>query len=413
MSTAQGTVHSILSPSGADRWSTCLGSLAACKSAPESPDSAASLLGTAKHALGEYCLKNPGMQTPDAHVGQTWYLDDAHDMVAIRPSKDAYQFEIDDEFADHVNMYVNYVNSRPGTKTYETWVSTAHIFGVPGQGGTIDCKILIPEERQIEIVDAKFGFVPVSAKHRQLRIYGSAALTLHDLEGDWDTVRCTIIQPQDSLEPKSEVFTRAEIEAFIADLRPNAQKAWELYSNPPADLLKHLTPSDEACAWCPIGEKCVARTERIVNMFDEVNAVTPDIVLLSDERIAELYAKSADIAEWAKGIAAEAEARALRGVHIPEHKLVWGRKGHRKFAEGSEAEVEGVLGLTLGDDMYLPRKLVSPTQAEDALKKAKAKGLYASLAPYVTQADPKLRLVHQSAKGEAVTVAPVQFESLV
>lgn len=411
MSTAAATVHTILAPSGADRWSNCLGALAACKGLPERPAGDAAQLGSAKHALGEWCLKNPEAQTADAHVGQSWFLDATGSMVAIAPTIDAYQFEIDDTFADHVNTYIEYVRSRPGVKSFETWVSTADIFGVPGQGGTIDCLNLIAAERQIEIIDAKFGYVPVSAKHRQLRIYGAAALSLYDLSGDWDTVRCTIVQPQDVSEPvKSEVFTRAEIETFVADLAPRARKAWELYQNPPADLLKYLTPSDEACAWCPISGQCKARTDRIVGMFQDVTATTPDVVLLSDERIGQLYRETADIVEWAKSIAAEAESRALRGVHIPKHKLVWGRKGKRMWLDAHTGDVASILNMTLGeDDMYAPRKLVSPTQAEAALKKALAPALYAQIAPFVTQSDPQLRLVPEAAKGDAVTVAKVEF----
>lgn len=412
MTTVAATVHTVLSPSGADRWSSCLGALAACKGLPQEPGGPAALLGTAKHALGEWCLKNPTLQTPDAHVGQTWWLNEAGDMVAVKPSPDAYEFEIDDEFADHVNMYVDYVRSRPGSKTYERWVSTAHIFDVPGQGGTIDAEILIPEERQIEIVDAKFGYIPIGVLHKQLRIYGSASLSLHDLGGEWDTVRCTIVQPQDKVFPiKSEVFTRAQIDEFMADLKPKAQKAWELYQNPPADLLKYLTPSKEACAWCPISGSCVARTNAIVNMFEDVTAVTPDIVLLSDARLALLYEETDDIVEWAKAIAAEAESRALAGEHLPGLKLVWGRKGKRVYMADAQPAVESSLAMTLGEDeMYAPRKLKSPTQVEEALKAAKAPGLYAQIAPFVTQAEPKLRLVPVSAKGDAVTVSKVEFE---
>lgn len=392
------SVHSILSPSGADRWSTCLGALAACKGITETRSSEAAALGSAKHQHSERLLREPYERLCDHAVGTTTTFD-------------GFEFVIDDDFADHVNVYLAYVRSRPGVKRYEVRISTEHIFGVPNQGGTIDCEHLDAAKREIEIIDAKFGYVPISAKHRQLRIYGAAALTLHDLEGEWDTVRCTVVQPQDSPPIKSEVFTRAQIEDFIADIKPKAQKAWELYQNPPADLLKYLTPSDEACNWCPIAGPCAARANRITNMFANVTAVEPDVVLMTDARIAKLYTETADIVEWAKAIAAEAESRALRGVRIPDHKLVWGRKGKRVYAEGTEDNVRGVLEMALGeDDMYLPRKLVSPTQAEAALKTANAPALYAQLIPFVTQSDPKLRLVPETAKGDAVTVTKVEFE---
>lgn len=392
--------HSVLSPSGADNWGNCVGALAACKSLPKRRDSEPAAKGTAKHKMSEYILTGPYPTR-----GATF-------AVGSTVKADGFEFVVDDEFADHVEMYVNYANSRTGRKFFESRISTSHIFGVPNQGGTIDCKVLNDAERQIEIIDAKFGYIPIGAKHRQLRIYGSATLDLHDMEGEWDTVRCTIVQPQDLIEPiKSHVYTRAEIEAFIVEFAPIAKKAWELYENPPADLLKYLTPSDEACAWCPLAEVgCVARNNHIVNMFDDVSAKTPDIVLMTDAQLGELYPKVADIAEWAKQITAEAEARAQLGATIPEHKLVWGRKGKRKYVEGSEPVVRGVLEMALGaDDMYEPRKMLSPTKVEDALKKAKAPALYAQIAPFVTQSDPKLRLVPLTAAGDAVTVTKVEF----
>lgn len=408
------SLHSVLSPSGADRWSTCVGSLAACKGSPPSPNTAASLLGSAKHAISEMLLRKGDAYMADTLVGQIWYLSADGKDLEVNKSPGCYEFTIDDTFADHVNVYVNYVRSRPGTKKYEVRLSTAHIFGVEGQGGTADCEHLDFVAREIEIIDAKFGYVPVSAEHKQLRIYGGASLTLHDLEGDWDTVRTTIVQPQDFAEPiKTHVYTRAEIEAFCAEIRPKAQTAHVLFLSPPPDLLRHLTPSDEACAWCPIAGSCAARSKSIVDLFEDVTAVTPDTVLLTDARLALLYAQSADIVEWAQGIAAEAEARALRGIKLPDYKLIYGRKGNRVFDKDQTEAIEGVLSMALGaEDMYQPRKLLSPTAVEAALKKAKAPNLYEMVKPFVTQAEPRLRLVPESTAGDAVSVAPVSFDAL-
>jgi hypothetical protein len=404
------TGHSVLSPSGADRWSNCLGSLAACKHIGKSPDSPASLLGSAKHAISELVLRNPHMQTIDAMVGQTWHLS-ADKKLERTPSEGCYAFEIDDEFADHCKVYIDYVNSRPGQKRCEVFLSAAHIYGVDDQGGTSDCEHLDFAAREIEIIDAKFGFIHVGAKHKQLRIYGAASLLLHDLEGDWDTVRCTIVQPQDVAEPvKSHVYTRAEIVAFVEGIRPIAQDAYRLWSEPPADLAKYLTPGPVQCAWCPIADKCNARNQRIANMFEDNTTKHPDAVLMTDQQLAELYPLLPDISEWVSQIAAEADRRAQLGTKIPGHKLIYGRKGPRKFVEGAEEQVEGVLCMALGEaDMYQPRKLVTPTAAEAALKKAGAPGLYETLKPFVTQSEPRLKLVPESTKGEPVNVTKVEF----
>lgn len=392
--------HAILSPSGSDRWGSCVGSLAACKSITGRNSSRAAALGTAKHAVAEWILTGP-----DPDRGATC-------VTGYTIERDGFEFEIDDEFADHVETYCNYVNSRTGRKFFESRVSTAHIFGVPNQGGTIDCKHLDYANREIEIIDAKFGFIPVGAEHKQLKIYGAACLILHDMEGDWDTVRTTIVQPQDVSEPvKTHVYTRAEIEQFIVEFAPIAQEAFRLYDNPPVDLLRYLTPSPAACQWCPAADLgCVARTNQNIGMFEDITKVTPDSVLLSDEQLGELYPKLPEVIAWAKALTEEAEARALRGTSIPGNKLIYGRKGRRAYLVGAEKQVEGVLEMALGaDDMYVPRKLVSPTQAEAALKAANAPGLYAQIAPFVTQSEARLKLVPLATKGDAVTVAKVEF----
>jgi len=360
---------------------------------PENRSSKAAALGTAKHAISEKMLRDPSLPRES--------------FLETVVTADGFDFEIDDTFMDHVEVYVNYVRSRPGQKLFEVRLSTAHIFGVYGQGGTSDCIHKDFELHEIEVVDAKFGYIPVGAQHKQLRDYGAAAMTLFDLEGDWHTVRCTIVQPQDEAEPiKSHVYTRAEIEAFIAEERPKAQLAFKLWENPPVDLLRYLTPSDEACAWCPINGACVAKERKIVNMFQDATRTTPDVVLLSDERLAELRTEVLDIVEWAKAIEEEALARALQGRTIPGTKLIYGKKGKRVYLEGAEGKVKGVLEMALGEDaMYATRKLKSPTQVEEALKKANAPALYAQIKPYVFQADPKLKLVPLSAKGDPVTVA--------
>lgn len=387
------SLHSILSPSAHDRWGNCAGALAACKGIPEKRSSEAAARGTAKHAISEQCLR--AKIEPASFLGK--------DVVV-----DGFTFEIDETFADQVQVYVDYCRSRPGYKHYEVRLSTETIFGVRGQGGTSDCIHLDYSIQEIEVIDAKFGYVPVSVKHKQLRDYGAAAMILYDLEDEWKTVRCTIVQPQDDPPVKSAVYTRAEIEAYILEEQPKAQLAFKLWEKPPVDLQRYLTPSDEACAWCPIAGACIARAERIVNMFEAVTAQTPDVVLLSNERLAELRAQVGDILEWAGAIDAEALTRALAGQAIPGNKLIYGRKGPRAYKPDVQTAVEGVLSMALGEDkMYQPRKLVSPTQAEAALKAANAPALYEQLKPYVTQAEPSLKLVPESAKGEAVSVTSV------
>ena len=399
MTAAFQGAHAVLSPSAADRWLTCVGSVAATKHIKEKRTSEAAALGTAKHQTAEWILKNPTTH-----------------MTALKAEElaqaDGFKFSVDEEFASHVNTYVSYVRSRPGRKLYEVRLSTAHILGVPGQGGTSDCIHLYDEIGEIEVIDAKFGYIPVGAKHRQLRIYGAAAMALYDLEGDWKTIRTTIVQPQDVGEPvKTHVYTRAEIETFIEEIRPIAQKAYGLYADTPADLLQYLTPSDEACAWCPIAGECVSRTQKNVDMFEDVTKVEPDVVLLSNKRLGELYLKTEEVIEWAKAIQAEAASRALLGHEIPGGKVIRGRKGNRKIKDGAESYVIGALEMHVDEaDIYAPRKLRTPTQLEEMLKAKEMPGVYAAIKPFIEQADGQLKFVPLSVKGDPVVVSNVAFE---
>jgi hypothetical protein len=396
------SVHHILSPSGADRWTNCLGSLAACKDIPVTRSSAAAALGTCKHAVSEMILN--GGAKPE---------------IGSSISADGFDFRIDDEFMEHVMVYVNYVRSRPGRKLYEVKLDCSHIYGVAGQGGTGDCVHLDFVLREIEIVDAKFGYIPVGAKHKQLRIYGAAALALFSLEADWDTVRTTIVQPQDVSEPvKTHVYTRVEIEQFIEQLRPVAQLAFKLYQNPPVNLLQHLTPSDEACAWCPIAGPCAVRTDRFANMFAVVKQQEPEPTLISNKRIGELKLQFADMLEWIAAVENEASTRALQGHEIGGHKLIYGRKGNRAWKaedEKTNCDIADVLGMMLNEaQTWQPRKLRSPTDIQEQLKAIGAPELYETIKPYITQSEARLKLVPLTAKGDAVTVAaPVDMFGVV
>src|SRR5579864_6932912 len=132
--------HAILSPSGADRWAVCLGSLAATKHIPNKSGPAAAL-GTCKHEDAE-----------------RWLLHSAIPVVGTPRECDGFKFVVDEEYIQHVEYYVKYVRQQPGEHHYEVRLNTSTVLGVDGQFGRSDCATLDYEKRQITIVDGKFGY---------------------------------------------------------------------------------------------------------------------------------------------------------------------------------------------------------------------------------------------------------------
>lgn len=368
MTDVQQTVHSILSPSGAKRWTRCVAAIAACKHIKDQRKSKAAALGTAKHELSLWCLTNPERQTVDAHCGQT-------------ATADGFTFDVDDEFCDHVKMYVEGARALGGDQTYEQWVSTESLFGIPSQGGTLDMSSQHMFDGLFEIGDAKFGFTPVFAQNNeQLMIYAAAKLAEIDPDGKvFDSVRLNIFQPKLSSTPDQWMLSRADLDAFIARIKPAAQEAYNLYHHgTPAEIEAKKTPSDEACEWCDIRLTCAARLAQLSGDFpimvasDPGRPITYDPGLMTVEEL-DFALSRVDYVEkfvrdWAGNIRAEGLRRAEAG-QFPGWMVTEGKKGARQVAGADKPLFEMIVEADLGADAYEKPTLKTPTQLELTYKR--------------------------------------------
>lgn len=394
------SAHSILSPSGADRWSDCPGSLAACKDIPEDrSNNKPAALGSAKHTLSEWCVKHDKTAAEGAFAAQYKIHTDGHDFV------------IDEEFIGHVQFALDVVNRLPGQKMLEVRLDTSEVLGVEGQGGTSDVTIADYDAAMLTVLDYKFGWGRVRAfKNKQLMIYLCAARRRLGGLFDFEKFRVIIVQPPlNAVEGEDHIYTAEDLDLFEKEIRQKAVLAYELYTlNDLGMTVANLNPTDKACEWCPIAGRCVARTKRIVDQFSAVSAVAP--VTLND---AELGKLAIWIEDTAKPFMAEAVSelykRALAGTNPKE--LQWGmyvgRDGNRRFIEGQDEAIAMTLEMTLGDDMYEKRQIKSPTQIEAALKAAKAPALYASVAKYVERPPGKPSLQRYRTDVPPVLAAPM------
>jgi hypothetical protein len=387
--------HSILAPSGSSRWLRCVGALYLSRGVIE-PDKEHSASGTCSHWLLEWQLKNPSLNL-DEWLGKELTFD-------------SFTFKVDEERLDRVRSCVNVINREPGEMLVEHRLDTTPVLGAPDQEGHSDIIKLYPEggavvrdqlyKGVLSVHDYKDGYLLVNAKdNTQGLIYLCAAMLEFELVGDFNAFRFCIHQPK--LHHYDEwTYTRAELETFMALIRPVAKLAYDIYhENVPFDPEQHLVAGDEQCTYCPVRGRCVARAKRVMSMFEPLVKRHE----LDDKSLGVVYSQLDEIESAITDFRAEALRRAKLGVIVDGQKLVYGNKGRRAWTDKAKAE-SMLQMLAEPEKIYEPREIVSPTQAAKILK-----GEYKALEEQglVTQSEPQLRLVPLEHKGEAV--APIQF----
>jgi hypothetical protein len=389
--------HSILAPSDSERWLRCVGALHLSKGLPDI-DKEYNASGTCSHWLLEWALTHPDLDLYD-WLGKTMTFGDSQ----------KFEFKIDEDRLERVASTVRAINREPGLMLTETLLDTTPVLGVPDQEGHSDIIKLYPEGGIVKddvlywgvlsVHDYKDGYLLVNARdNTQGLIYLCAALFQFALMGEFEAFRFCIHQPK--INHYDEwTYTRAELESFMALVRPVAKLAHDIYFGAVEfDPAKHLSAGEDQCLWCPVRGRCPARAARIASLFEPLIKRHE----LDDHSIGILYAQLDEIEAACSDFRAEALRRAKMGVRIEGQKLVYGNKGKRQWKDEQAAEAalrHKVAGsLTVNPEaIYEPRTIISPTQAEKLLKKA-----YEGLDDYVTRNDPQLRLVPLEHKGEEV-----------
>lgn len=340
------TAHAKLGASKAHRWITCPGSIAAEAKLPDTT-SAAAEEGTAAHSLAELCLRRGW--APEKFLGQN-----------------VEGFVVDEEMANAIAVYVDYVNSLRGDKLIEERVSFSAY--APGGFGTADA--LVFHEGMLEVVDLKYGKgVRVGAEQNaQLMLYAVGAFTEHGFDFQVDTVRMTIVQPRLDHIDSCEMRVKDLLHWANKVVRPAAKLA--LSDNAP------FKPSEDACRFCKAKAQCKALAEHNLGLAQlsftdlEKDALLElaEPSLLNAAQIAELLPHLDGLVNWANAVKEHAFGVLSSGGIVPGFKLVAGR-ALRKW--GDEEEAEEKLADLLGDDAFVT-KLISPSQAEKKLGRKKA-----------------------------------------
>lgn len=384
------TQHSILAPSGAVTWARCVGAPHLSRDLPDI-DAEYKASGTCSHWILEQALKEG--TPPASWIGKTLKFG-------------AFEFKIDAERAERVQSVVTALAREPGQMWSEKELNTSPVLGVPDQIGHADVMKLDPlgvvevNGQQIQgvlsIHDFKDGYLKVMARDNlQGLIYAAAALYEVDLIAPIGAIRFCIHQPVIGHYDEWS-YTRAEIEAFIAAIRPVARLAYDIYhGRVPFDPELHLTPGEEQCFWCPARGSCPARARRIIAMFGTM--ITNHVI--DDATLGTLYARLDEIEHACRDYRGEALKRALGGRVIEGYKLVRGKRGKRAWKD--EARAESDLAFLLPQDkIYQPKAVISPTQADNLLSDEQ----YAVLKDNIRQNEGSYSLAPLSDPREAVAI---------
>ena len=354
------TKHAKLGASGAHRWRNCAGSINLSEGMPDETTIYAAE-GTVAHKQAENLLAGGKVES-----GQIVH-------------EDGYDVEVTSEMMDAVFQFVDFVRERAAGRTL--LLEQQFDLGiVPGEGGpnnegtllkppgpmygTADAVIWDEKTRHLHVIDYKHGAgVAVDAiGNDQGLVYVLGAIVSFGQKPD--SITFTIVQPRahhDDGIIRSWAFDYEQLIFYKKALFIDAEATLA----PDAPL-----NAGDWCRFCPAKAVCPAQRALVESMAVEAFAEEPTfpvVEALSLTDLAEVLTKAPDVTSWIKSVQSYALNMLQRGEDIPGFKLVEKRSNRRWVDEDETDKYLKNRRLKVGERFN--RKLISPAQAETALKK--------------------------------------------
>jgi hypothetical protein len=331
----------IVGGSTAKRVIACPGSVKLVQQMPPRPSSRYADEGTLCHNIMEGVLAHEGQ--PEEFIGQTLGgVSVTAELIEtkIRPALEALDL-ID-----------------PGREmTYECEARVGFGDALPGVFGSAD---LVGRMGDTAIVlDWKFGDgVDVAVEENpQAMFYAAAAMRTPKVAWafkDATSIECIIVQPTAATPVKCWRTTPDRIRAFERQLFAAVKEALE-----PDPSMQ----SGDHCRWCAAKPVCPLLTGAVDR------ARRTSLQNIDAARLGEMLEQAPLIENYLAEVRALAQHMLEEGVPVPGFKLVQ-KRANRQWVSADEAKA-ALSRLGLDDTELTETKLVSPAQAEKALKKRK------------------------------------------
>lgn len=352
--------HHAWGPSSLKQKINCLASDQATRGLPDT-DTEAALSGTATHLLVELCRDRD--EPASKYLGKSIW--------AKKVDGSLQEFVVDQARVDSAQTFIDHINGLPGIDFNEQRVRYPE--WVPGAFGTLDGARA--NDGIVYLRDFKDGGMIVFAEGNE-QLLGQALGFYRDWGHLFDIAQFDlgIVQPRRDHIDTWRVTPAYVLEWADKTLKPAYVRAQE--PNPP------FTPG-EWCTFCKIRGTCAARAqsvfEDVVGEFEDLDEAVQDAGskkfvggVLSNDVIAKILPVIPNIKAWCSDIQRYAFAEVRAGRVLGDYKIVEGKLGDRTWVPTAEKELTLRLAGAV-DELYEPRKLKSPAQAEKVLGRPRFK----------------------------------------
>lgn len=327
-----GIAHSNVGASISSIYMNCNASTAMSKGC-KNPTNESAELGTAAHALGEFCL--------NLNVN-------AYECVGMSFNG----FTVDANMTEAVDLYVGYIKMLSAKYGIPAMLEKKVIMSSVGLHvfGTADSIHLT--QRILHVSDYKHGYVVVNVENNtQAIFYCIATLDTYNLWDSVDKIITTIIQP------RADHFQGSirEFEYTISELRAWQTKFYHAIRNP-----NNIPIAGKHCRYCLASTNCRARMNRTIELAYRITNINE----VSVEELTEIFLEKDSIIAHINKITDKMTDEAKAGRSFEGLKLVQGRK---HFVCTNESALIKEAG-DKADKLYV-KKLVSMSVAKNVVGK--------------------------------------------
>ena len=372
--------HSLISPSGASRWSSCSASVRLTMNEENKTNSMAER-GTNIHWLGELMLKGREDFIENSSVNK----------------EHGGMFYAGKDMIDEARAYNDYVRAL-ATEPDAEIIAEAKVDCIPEHDITGHVDATVINGSTLHIVDLKTGRGAVSAEENlQMQLYALGCLREHEMFYDFDEVVLHVVQDNAMIHNTNSWSTTPE---DLADFETWIQERARLALQEDSVC----TPSESACQWCSHAPKCEALFKTASDALDFEDLDSEEAIVGNSEiadikDITDFMAKRGLIDIAFKAYESRIMDEIKAGKEVEGYKAI---KTAKRKAWINETEAYDKVKTWLPLDDVSPRKLATPTQVAKMLGKVSTRKLNMFNELWETP-EGEIKIVRSNQRGDALT----------